>query len=65
MVCNTIFSVCKGYKAKGKSRLDQPIVFRKGGAVHFNKRTYTLKDDILSLYTLGGRLKLSLKIGEF
>lgn len=65
MVCNTIFSVCKGYKAKRKSSPDHPIVFRKGGAVHFDKRTYTFKDDILSLYTLGGRLKLSLKIGDF
>ncbi len=67
MVCNAIFSVCKAYKAnKAKKKvLESPVLFRKNGSVHFDKRTYTLKGDVLSLYTLNGRIKVKLNIGEY
>lgn len=67
MVCNAIFSVCKAYKAKKatKKPLDRPMQFRKNGSVHFDKRTYTLKGDVISLYTLKGRIKITLNIGDF
>lgn len=67
MVCNAIFSVCKAYKAKKatKKPLEKPLQFRKNGSVHFDKRTYTMKENILSLYTLEGRIKVEMQIGEF
>jgi len=67
MVCNAIFSVCKAYQARSPQR-DEPvpqIVFRKNRSVHFDKRTYTLRGDVLSLYTLEGRIKVRMRIGEF
>lgn len=70
MVCNAIFSVCKAYQAQnelGKIQKDAPIpniTFNKG-SVHFDKRTYSLtKAGKLSLYTLSGRIKVSLIIGN-
>src|SRR2546426_1344639 len=61
MTCNAIFSVCKAYKAQrevGRIRRDAPIPtlnFRRA-SVHFDKRTYTLSGEIVSLYTLEGRI---------
>ena len=52
MVCNAIYSVCKAYQAKSifpKEEVPR-ICFRKGRSVHFDKRTYTLKNGIISLY---------------
>jgi IS605 OrfB family transposase len=65
MVCNAIFSVCKAYKARRKDKKNTPVTFRTEGSVHFDKRTYSIKGDVLSLYTLEGRLKLRMKIGKF
>ena len=67
MVCNAIFSVCKAYKAQKakKKPLKSPVVFRGNGSIHFDKRTYTLKGDVVSLYTLKGRIKITLNIGDF
>jgi putative transposase len=69
MVCNSIFSVCKAYKSlktRGRIRIDVPVpVIRfKRPSVHFDKRTYTLKDQSLSLYTLTGRIAVQLAPGE-
>src|SRR6202035_3664426 len=52
MVCNAIFSVCKAYKnrliAKGE---EIPVIcFHRNRSIHFDKRTYTLRGNILSLY---------------
>lgn len=67
MVCNVIFSVCKAYKnrliAKGE---EIPVIcFHRNRSIHFDKRTYTLRGNILSLYTLEGRIEVSLKLGLF
>ncbi len=51
MVCNAIYSVCKAYQAKSilsKEEIPQ-ICFRKGRSVHFDKRTYTIKNETISL----------------
>jgi len=67
MVCNAIFSVCKAYKAKGIGQ-QQPvpaIQFKKYRSVHFDKRTYSIKDNILSLYTLEGRIRMPMRMGPF
>ena len=67
MVCNAIFSVCKAYKNRLISKEDEvPVIrFHKHGSVHFDKRTYSIKDGILSLKTLQGRTKVKMKIGAF
>ncbi len=52
MVCNAIFSVCKAYKASIRKRQeDKPVQFKASNSVHFDKRTYTLSGQTLSLYT--------------
>ncbi len=67
MVCNAIASVCEAYKAlKIKKSEDAPIVtFRQNSSIHFDKKTYSLKGDSISLYTLTGRLPAQMNIGEF
>jgi len=68
MVCNAIFSVCKAYRAQkelGRIRKDGPVpVIRFDHAsVHFDKRTYTIKGDGVTLYTLSGRIKATQRLG--
>ena len=67
MVCNAIFSVCKAYKAKSISKdKSVPVIqFRKHKSVHFDHRTYTIKGNILSLYTLQGRIRIPMRMGPF
>lgn len=67
MVCNAIFAVCKAYRAKTISKHEPvPVVqFRKGRSIHFDKRTYSIKGNILSLYTLQGRIHVEMQAGEF
>ncbi len=67
MVCNAIFAVCKAYKNRGieKSEEVPKIQFRKNASVHFDKRTYSIKGKILSLYTLGKRIKVEMRMSDF
>jgi IS605 OrfB family transposase len=69
MCCNTIFSVCKSYKALkelGKIKKDKkvPEISFLKGSVHFDKRTYSIKDSFVSLYTLNGRIKVPIILGK-
>jgi len=69
MCCNAIFSVCKAYKAQkelGRIREDEPIpkIRFDRPSVHFNKRTYTHTNDAVTLYTLGGCIKVAMRPGE-
>lgn len=69
MCCNAIFSVCKAYKAQkelGRIRKEDevPLIRFDHASVHFDKRTYTLKDGAVSLYTLDGRITVTLRPGE-
>jgi IS605 OrfB family transposase len=66
MVCNSIKKVCSAYKVlKIKKSQDVPVIsFKETGSVHYDKRTFSLKADILSLFTLKGRIKCAFKIGE-
>ncbi|ATX81798.1 transposase, IS605 OrfB family, central region [Mariprofundus ferrinatatus] len=69
MVCNAIYSVCKAYKAQkelGRIRKDKPvpIIGFKKSSIHFDKRTYTIKGDMVSLYTLGGRISVPMIMGQ-
>jgi len=69
MVCNAIFSVCKAYKAQkelGRIKKDEPVpvVHFDRASVHFDKRTYAIKGERLSLYTLSGRIVVPMVLGE-
>jgi putative transposase len=68
MVCNAIFSVCKAYQAQkelGRIKKDAPVpvVRFDRASVHFDKRTYSLKGERLSLYTLSGRITVTMLLG--
>ena len=68
MTCNAIYSVCKAYKAqKALGRISKdavPLVRFDRASVHYDKRTYTLMKDALSLNTLEGRIRVVLSPGE-
>jgi len=67
MVCNAIFAVCKAYKNKTiLKEAEVPLIcFHKNRSVHFDKRTYSLKGESLSLYTMDKRVTVSLRLGAF
>lgn len=67
MVCNAIFAVCKAYKNKTIDKKDtMPVIrFHKNRSVHFDKRTYSIRGDTLSLYTLEGRIRVPMHFGPF
>ncbi|HSX12039.1 MAG TPA: hypothetical protein VLF61_00935, partial [Rhabdochlamydiaceae bacterium] len=67
MVCNAIFSVCKAYQNRIILKEEEipKIQFHKNRSVHFDKRTYSIKGDVLSLYTLEKRIKMKMKMGIF
>lgn len=69
MVCNTIRSVCGSYKALkelGKITRDNiPEISYKRKSVHYCARTFSLSKGRLSLYTLTGRVKPAMIIGDF
>ena len=69
MTCNAIFTVCKAYKAQrelGRITKDcpVPVVNFRQASVHFDKRTYTLKGEVVSLHTLTGRTTIPMILGE-
>src|SRR5579872_2480827 len=41
------------------------ICFRKNRSIHFDKRTYTIKGETISLYTLGKRIQVPMRFGPF
>jgi IS605 OrfB family transposase len=69
MCCNAIFSVCKAYKALkrcGRITRDEPVpgIHFDCASVHFDKRTYSLKGEAVSLNTLSGRVVIPMRLGE-
>lgn len=68
MVCQAVHQVADAYKTlkanKGMPK-DQPVPVLTFGAasVHFDKRTYSIQADILSLFTLSGRIKVPFACG--
>lgn len=67
MICNAIFCVSKAFKNRSilKDESVPLIRFHKNRSVHFDKRTYSMKGNILSLYTLSGRIKVEMKMGSY
>jgi putative transposase len=68
MTCNAIYSVCKAYKAqKALGRISKdavPLIRFNRATVHYDKRTYTLKGDALSLTTLEDRIRVVLSFAR-
>ena len=62
MACNAIAKVAQNFTAIKRSR---KIVFKRHSSVHFDKRTYSLKNAILSLYTLNKRIQIPFEPGTF
>jgi putative transposase len=62
MACNAVAKVAHALKALKKKKR---IVFKDSISIHFDKRTYTLKGLILSLFTLQGRIKLPIELSPF
>jgi putative transposase len=67
MVCNAFQKICSSYKVLKikKSQKVPTIKFKDTGSVHYDKRTYSIKDNILSLYTINGRIKCDFITGDF
>ncbi len=62
MCCNAIAKASASLKALRRPR---QVLFKQGCSVHFDKRTYSVKGGILSLFTLEGRIRISLEISPF
>jgi putative transposase len=63
MVCNGIRAVTGAYKSRNKKK-DLPLIEFKEKSIHFDKRTYSFKNDKISLYTLGRRILVPMVLGE-
>ena len=69
MVCNAIHSVCSAYRsqhARGRIAYNRPVPllnFDRGG-VHFDRRTYTLKGEAVSLNALQGRIRVPMILAD-
>lgn len=67
MICNAIKNVCSSYKVlKIKKSQDVPAIsFKETGSVHYDKRTYSIKGETLSIFSVNGRIKCSFAVGNF
>jgi len=71
MACNAVHQVASAYKTLLANRPkfrneDWPLItFVQRSSVHFDKRTYSLQSDMLSLFTLEGRVRLAFRTGDF
>lgn len=67
MVCNAIKKTCSSYKVLNiKKSQDIPTIsFKENTSIHYDKRTFSLKGQTLSLFTVNGRIKCSFSIGDF
>jgi len=70
MVCNAIANVAQSYKSLVANnpklrKEDWPVIsFKQTSSVHFDKRTYSFKNDTLSLFTLEGRITVPYILGN-
>ena len=69
MTCNAIHKVASAYKTlqsnKGiKKGEPVPLIQFGPKSVHFDKRTYSIKKNVLSLFTMTGRVKVPFVMGQ-
>ena len=62
MICNAIAKVSASRKALRKGKTSE---FKHTTSVHYDKRTYSLKNGILSLFTLEKRKQFTFQLGPF
>lgn len=66
MKCNAIAAAARSLKAhRANGRGYAQVTFRPTTAVHVDARTYRLRDNSVSLYTLSGRAQVTLSMGTF
>lgn len=72
MACNAVAAVVQSYKSllsnnpKVKRAETWPsLAFKPTGSVHYDKRTYSIRGDALSLFTTAGRIIVPMKLGDF
>src|ERR1039457_1034630 len=71
MICNAVAVVAQSYKSLLSNnprfkKTDWPLItFKATSSVHFDKRTYTIKGNAISLFTTQGRIIVPMKLGEF
>lgn len=71
MICNAVATVARSYKSllsnnPGLRKTAWPsIIYKPTGSVHFDKRTYTIKGNTISLFTTQGRIIVPMKLGGF
>lgn len=67
MTCNVIRAVSEAYKAlRLKKDIPIPAIkFKPTSSIHYDKRTYSVIEETLSLYTLDKRVYVSMQLGEF
>ncbi len=65
MVCNALRKVCSSYKVlKIRRNQEVPkITFKETSSIHYCARTFTLKGETLSLFSIHKRIKCSFQIG--
>lgn len=65
MICNAIRKVCASYKVlKIKKSQEIPtITFKDSSSIHYCARTFSLKGETLSLYSINGRIRCKYKTG--
>ena len=62
MCCNAIAKTSQALKALKRPK---QILFKHDCSIHFDKKTYSLKGDRLSLFTLQGRIRILLEVSPF
>ncbi|NGX55768.1 MAG: hypothetical protein KR126chlam2_01410, partial [Chlamydiae bacterium] len=66
MVCNAIRKVCGSYKAlRIKKQQEVPlVVFKDTSSIHYCARTFSLKEEQLSLFSVNKRIRCRFMLGE-
>jgi putative transposase len=65
MACNTIRAVASANKALKNKKRDHAPVFNSTSSIHYDKRTYSIDGETISLYTLSGRIYVAMQVGDF
>jgi putative transposase len=62
MCCNAVAKTAAALAAQKRSK---QVLFKQGCSIHFDKRTYSLKNQVLSLFTPNGRIRVPLEVSPF
>jgi hypothetical protein len=66
-ICNAVKAVADAYKVLKLEKPDDVLTihFRSAGGVHFDARTYSIKDETVSLYKLTGCQIVKMALDDF